>query len=288
MPDIIKPPDNKCQSNFSVLAFIRRQRLAFTCKPQLEKLMSIWGIIIGGTAGFALGGPIGGLLGAVAGHAVEKRISPASSGTHGGRAQSDGSQATKRVAFTVAVIALSAKMAKADGIVSRDEIAAFRERVHIPAGEVKQVGRFWDLARQTPAGFEEYANQVAHLFAAKAPILEQLLDLLFHIAKSDGDITPPEQNYLHTVARIFGFDDAEFDRLLAIHRSSGPSAYDVLGVSADIDNAELTRRWKELARTHHPDRLIAEGMPEEFVAAANDRLAQINAAYDALAGQRSP
>ena len=248
--------------------------------------MSIWGIIIGGTAGFALGGPIGGLLGAVAGHAVEKRIIPASGGTHSGGSNSGGSQATKRVAFTVAVIALSAKMAKADGIVSRDEIAAFRERVHIPASEVKQVGRFWDLARQTPAGFEEYANQVAHLFAAKAPILEQLLDLLFHIGKSDGDITPPEQSYLHTVAHIFGFDDAEFDRLLAIHLSSGPSAYEVLGVSADIDNAALTRRWKELARTHHPDRLIADGMPEEFVAAANDRLAQINAAYDALARQK--
>ena len=238
--------------------------------------MSIWGIIIGGTAGFALGGPIGGLLGAVAGHAVEKRLGPNGSD----------SQATKRVAFTVAVIALSAKMAKADGIVSRDEIAAFRERVHIPPSEVKQVGKFWDLARQTPAGYEDYANQVAHLFPAKAPILEQLLDLLFHIAKSDGDITAPEQNYLHHVARIFGFDDNEFDRLLAIHRSSGPSAYEILGVSADCDNQTLTRRWKELARTHHPDKLIADGMPEEFVAAANDRLAHINAAYDALARQR--
>ena len=192
MIDTIKPTDNKCQSNFSALSFIRRQRLAFTCKPQLEKRMSIWGIIIGGTAGFALGGPIGGLLGAVAGHAVEKRIIPASDGADRGGTHSGGSQATKRVAFTVAVIALSAKMAKADGIVSRDEIVAFRERVHIPASEVKQVGRFWDLARQTPAGFEEYANQVSHLFVAKAPILEQLLDLLFHIAKSDGDITPPE------------------------------------------------------------------------------------------------
>jgi len=238
--------------------------------------MSIWGIIIGGTAGFALGGPIGGLLGAVAGHAVEKRLAP----------HHEDSQATKQVAFTVAVIALSAKMAKADGIVSRDEIAAFRQRVHIPAREVKQVGKFWDLARQTPAGFEDYARQVARLFVAKAPILEQLLDLLFHIAKSDGDITAPEQNYLHSVARIFGFDDSEFERLLAIHRSSGPSAYEILGVEPDIDDAALTKHWKQLVRTHHPDTLIADGMPEEFVAAANDRLAQINAAYDALAKQR--
>ena len=238
--------------------------------------MSIWGIIIGGTAGFAFGGPIGVLLGAVAGHAVEKRLGP----------KSTNSQSTKPVAFTVTVIALSAKMAKADGFVSRDEIAVFRERVYIPPSKVNQVGKFWDLARQTPAGYEDYANQVAHLFPAKAPILEQLLDLLFHIAKSDGDITLPEQNYLHSVATIFGFDDNEFDRLLNIHRSSGPSAYEILGLSADCDNQTVKRRWKELVRTHHPDTLIANGMPEEFVAAANDKLARINSAYDALARQR--
>ena len=252
------------------------QSLAFRYQPPLDRVMSIWGIIIGGTAGFALGGPIGGLLGAVAGHAVEKRLEPANSN----------SQATKRVAFTVAVIALSAKMAKADGIVSRDEIAAFRERVHIPPSEVKQVGKFWDLARQTPAGYEDYAKQVAHLFPEKSPILEQLLDLLFHIAKSDGDITAPEQNYLHRVAGIFGFNDGDFNRLLAINCNSGPSAYEILGVSADCENQTLTQRWKELVRTHHPDTLIANGMPEEFVAAANSRLARINAAYDALAQKR--
>ena len=182
---------------------------------------------------------------------------------------------------------LSAKMAKADGFVSRDEIAAFRERVYIPPSKVNQVGKFWDLARQTPAGYKEYAKQVAQLFPARAPILEHLLDLLFHIAKSDGDVTEAEQNYLHNVARIFGFDNSEFERLLAIHRSTDPSAYEVLGVSANCDNQTLTRRWKESVREHHPDTLIANGMPEEFVAAANDRLARINAAYDTIARQRS-
>ena len=134
--------------------------------------------------------------------------------------------------------------------------------------------------------YQDYANQVAHLFPAKAPILEQLLDLLFHIAKSDGEITAPEQNYLYNVASIVGFDASEFDRLLATHRNSGPSAYEILGVSADCDNQTLNQRWKELVRTHHPDTLIADGMPKEFVAAANDRLARINSAYDALARQR--
>ena len=238
--------------------------------------MSIWGIIIGGTAGFAIGGPIGGLLGAVAGHAVETKLGPASDDPH----------ATKRVAFTVAVIALSAKMAKADGKVTRNEIDAFRTRVHIPPSEIKQVGRFWDLARKTPDGFEEYAHQVARLFSPRTPVLEQLLDLLCHIAKSDGEISPPELSYLATVSDIFGFDADDFSRLIALHHQAGPSPYEILGVDPEIDDAGLRQHWRALARTHHPDTLIAEGMPEEFVAVANDRLAKINTAYDVLARQR--
>ena len=179
-------------------------------------------------------------------------------------------------------------MAKADGVVTRDEITAFRARVHIPPAEVKQVGRFWDLARQTPDGFEDYANQVARLFAPRAPVLEQLLDLLFHIAKSDGGITAPEISYLTTVAKTFGFDEADFNRLLASHQSNGPSPYEVLGVEHDIDDQALRQRWKQLVRTHHPDTLIADGLPEEFIAAANDRLAKINNAYDAIVRQRRP
>ena len=238
--------------------------------------MSIWGIIIGGSAGFALGGWIGGLLGAVAGHAVESKFTPSRSDP----------QATKRIAFTVAVIALSAKMAKADGVVTHNEITAFRARVHIPPAEVKQVGRFWDLARKTPNGFEDYATQVARLFAPRAPVLAQLLDLLFHIAQSDGDVTAPELSYLARVAEIFGFDQADFDRLLALHQSNGPSPYEILGVHHDIDDQALRNHWKRLARTHHPDKLTADGMPEEFVAASSDRLAKINAAYDAIARKR--
>ena len=114
-----------------------------------------------------------------------------------------------------------------------------------------------------------------------------MLDLLFHIAQSDGDITAPELSYLATVANIFGFDQADFDRLLALHQSNGPSPYDVLGVPSDMQEQDLRAHWKHLARTHHPDTLTADGMPEEFIAAANDRLAKINAAYDAIVRQRS-
>ena len=237
-------------------------------------------MIIGGAAGAAIGGPIGGLLGAAAGIAVERGfVTPV-------LAANMEKDASRGVAFTVAVIALSAKMAKADGMVTRDEISAFRERVHIPPSEVPQVGRFWDLARQTKEGFEGYATQVSRMFSPRAPVLEQLLDLLFHIAGSDATISEPEIEYLARVTDIFGFSEDDFRRLLALHAAEGPKPWDILGVDPDIPDDELRRHWKALVRDHHPDRLTADGMPEEFVAAANDRLARINAAYDAMARAR--
>ena len=233
--------------------------------------MTIWGLIIGGAAGFALGGPIGALLGAAAGHFTEREI----------RNRMDPAQ-SRSVAFTVAVIALSAKMAKADGKVTRAEIDAFRSRVDIQAGDVEKIGKFWDLARQTPDGFEAYARQTATLFGQRSPMLEQLLDLLFTIARADKDITPPEWTYLQQVAEIFGYDECAFSRLSDIYAGIHPAPHLVLGVKPDAELAEIRKAWKQLARDHHPDKMVAAGMPEEFVRAATDRLAGINRAYELM------
>ena len=236
--------------------------------------MSIWGILIGGAAGLAVGGPIGGLLGAAAGLFAEQQI----------RRQTDPEQARK-VAFTVAVIALSAKMAKADGMVTKAEIEAFRARVDIPQKDVERVGKFWDLARQTPEGFAAYARQTVELFGPRSAILEQLLDLLFTIARADGAITAEEWAYLSEVGHIFGYDEAGFNRLSDIYSGESPPPHLILGIAPDASLEDAKAAWKALARTHHPDQLIAAGMPEEFISAATDRLAQINHAYQTLAGQ---
>lgn len=236
--------------------------------------MTIWGVIIGGAAGFALGGPIGALLGIAAGHFAGKKL----------RQKLDPEQ-SKKVAFSVAVIALSAKMAKADGVVSRKEIESFRARVDIPAGDVERVGRFWDLARQTPDGFAAYARQTVKLFGPRSAILEQLLDLLFSIAKADGEISIREWAYLREVADIFGYDEPQFNRLCDIYAGLNAAPHLVLGVAADATIDEVRAAWKRLAKKHHPDRLISSGMPEEFVKAATSRLAEINSAYESLAGQ---
>lgn len=235
--------------------------------------MSIWGKIIGGAAGFALGGPIGALLGAVAGHAVD---------TLHEQVQARQDSTTRSIAFTIALIALSAKMAKADGTVSRKEIEAFRDKVDIPPGEMASVGRIWDLARQTTDGFESYARQLASLFPAGGPVLEQLLAMLFHIARVDGTITSAEQAYLERVAELLGFDAAAFDRLQHLYGDPESSPYTVLGVEAGIPDRELRKAWLGLVRNYHPDKLMAEGLPEEFIRSASEKIATINAAYDQI------
>ena len=235
--------------------------------------MSIWGKILGGATGFAFGGPIGALLGGVAGHAIDKIKT---------KKKLPEETALKQIGFTIGVIVLSAKMAKADGTVTRAEIDAFRSRVDIQANDVEKIGKFWDLARQTPGGFDAYARQTATLFGQRSLMLEQLLDLLFTIARADGDITPPEWNYLQQVAKIFGYDESAFSRLSDIYAGINPAPHLVLGVKPDAELGEIRSAWKQLARDHHPDRMVAAGMPEEFVRAANDRLAGINRAYEQM------
>ena len=237
--------------------------------------MSIWGKIIGGAAGFALGGPIGALVGALAGHTVDvyaKRSAPA--------------EPDRQAAFSVALVALSAKMAKADGVVSRNEILAFREKVHVQKEDLEAVAKLWELARQTTDGYEAYAQQLARLFPGTPAVLEELMGLLFHIAKADGKIDPAEFEYLGRVAGILGFDGDGFERMAAIHGDEVTSPYRVLGADPDWDDAELRKAWLRLVERHHPDRLVGEGLPEEFVQAANDRLAKINAAYETIMAQR--
>jgi DnaJ like chaperone protein len=129
--------------------------------------MSVWGKILGGAAGFAIGGPIGAILGGVAGHAVDKM--------RDSTREAPEDDATRRVAFTIGVIVLGAKMAKADGVVTKDEIGAFKEVFHIPQEEMQNVGRLFNQARRDAGGFEPYAKQIGRLFRHNPAVLEELI-----------------------------------------------------------------------------------------------------------------
>jgi DnaJ like chaperone protein len=256
--------------------------------------MSIWGKVLGGAAGFALGGPLGALLGAAAGHAVDALRAEDGDGAPAalppGAAPEDGMagmDAMRQIAFTIGVIVLGAKMAKADGKVSRDEVAAFKQIFRVPPQELANVGRLFDRARREAAGFEPYARQIAAMFRRNPAVLEKLLDGLFHIARADGVVGAQEIGYLHAVSNIFGLSQEQFERVRAAHMGQhGGDPYVVLGVTRKQSVAEIKAAYRKLIRETHPDRLMAQGMPKEFIDMATQRLAAINAAYDRVSAER--
>ena len=191
------------------------------------------------------------------------------------------------VAFTVAMVALTAKMAKADGVVTEDEVAAFSELFHIPPGEERNVARLFNLAKQDVAGYEYYARRIASLFADEPQTLEDILDGLFHIAKADNLIHDAELAYLRRVAELLGFDAHQFGCIKARHvHPEASDPYLILDIERSASVDELKRHYRSLVAETHPDRLIARGVPEEFVTIANDRLAAINDAWSRIRSER--
>jgi DnaJ like chaperone protein len=189
----------------------------------------------------------------------------------------------KSLGFTIGMIALGAKMAKADGIVTGDEVTAFKQVFHVPQSDLAAVARVFNLAKQDVAGYDSYARQIARLFHAKAATLENVMDGLFHIAKADGTLHPAELIYLENVAQHFGFGAHDFARIKARHASAGAAdPYLILGMDRAAGLAAIKVRYRKLVRDNHPDKQIAAGVPEEMVVLATNRLARINAAYEQI------
>jgi DnaJ like chaperone protein len=232
--------------------------------------MKIWDRIVDGAARLASGETLGSLLAPMS--------PPADDGEHPG---------LRQIAFTIGVIALGAKMAGADGEVSEIEAAAFRDFFRVPPGEERNVERFFNLAKRDVAGFETYAQQLASLFPDAPEILENVLEGLFSIAKADGPIDVPEADYLAKVARIFGLSSGRFERARAA--ALGVVECEpciILGIDPLATDEQVREAWLRQVRANHPDRMIAQGLPEEAIAMANRKLALINDAYDRLRRER--
>lgn len=191
------------------------------------------------------------------------------------------------VTFTVALIALSAKMAKADGIVSTDELSMFRRLVEVPEGEEAHVQRLFALAQADVAGYEAYAERIRALADDDEDFLTDVLEGLFHIATADAYVHEKELVFLTRVGEIFGLTQRAFDRVAAgFIRRGGPDPYHILGVLRSATDDEIKRAWRKLASENHPDRHMAHGLPKEMLALLTDRLQQINAAYDTIRLER--
>lgn len=194
----------------------------------------------------------------------------------------------RSVAFAIAVIALGAKMAKADGRVTRDEVAAFREVFNIPQAEEDNAARVFNLARQDVAGFEVYASRIAAMFVGQPDMLRDLMEGLFHIAMADGHYHPNENAFLERVAEIFGVSERAFRTLRARHVNDvPPDPYEVLGVAHTAPLAEIRATWREIVRQSHPDQLTARGLPQEVVKLAEKRLIAANKAWEEIRRDRA-
>lgn len=238
-------------------------------------IQSIWGKLGGAGLGLALGGPIGALLGGVAGHMLIDR-----EGAPFGKPPRD-------VLFTMGLVALAAKMAKADGVVVDVEVKAFEQIIEVPEGEHSKVQRLFELAMQTSDGFEAYARQIGDAFKDEPALLEDVIDGLFHIAKADEAVHEAEYAYVHDVATIFAFSQTDFERIAARHVSRTDDPYFILKADRGMSDDELKRHYRKLVAENHPDREIARGLPPEAIKIATERVAVINAAWERIAAERN-
>jgi DnaJ like chaperone protein len=258
--------------------------------------MGYWGKIIGGTAGFFVGGPYGAVIGAALGHAADTGSMdairrPFEQGIAYNPARVAALFGRREEVFAISVTVLAAKLCKCDGPVTRPEIDAFKRNFRIPPASAKGIGRLFDRARDSSESFEPYAAQLAEAFADNRSVLEQVLGSLFSIARADGPLNPREADYLRRVHRRFGLDQISWERASgeASHRpmpvdESDP--YRELGLSRSATPDELRAAWKRLMRENHPDSLAARGVPADFIARASDKVARINAAWDRIKRER--
>lgn len=195
-------------------------------------------------------------------------------------------QPDRTVGFAIAVIALGAKMAKADGVVTRDEVIAFREVFLIPRAEETNAARVFNLARQDVAGFDTYARRIKAMFGDDDAPLYDLLEGLFHIAMADGIYHPKEDEFLAEVARIFGFSERRFRGIRSqFVEDAERDPYDILGIAPNTPLPEVRAVWRKLVRETHPDQMMARGVPEEAVKLAERRLVAINRAWEEIQEQ---
>lgn len=190
-------------------------------------------------------------------------------------------------AFSTAVTALGAKLAKADGRADADEFAAFAEVFQPTEGSAHNVQRLYELARQTTHGYESYARRLAKRYSRCPQLLEDVLDGLFHIAVADGRVSAEELNYLESVSSLLGHSPMTFRRIKATHLGADAGdPYVVLGVRHDASDEELRAARKSLLDEFHPDRVRARGLPEEFLEVFTAKAAAVNRAFDEAMGER--
>jgi len=235
--------------------------------------MSIWGSLIGGMIGFSLGGPFGMLLGSLVGGKISRAKSQSGLGSF----------ANPQQVFALSLIVLSAKLSKADGQVSREELIAVKDKLKIPENELDQVGKIFNKAKEESTGYEPYATQIAQVYRGNLNVLEEVINILFYIAEADGNISKSELNMIENIARIFGLNEKQFNSIKESRKSSEKlNPYIVLESSPDDNIENIRKKYIKLSKEHHPDLLISKGVPEEVIEESKKKMRAINSAWNQI------
>ncbi len=240
--------------------------------------MSIWGSLIGGFVGFSFAGPIGALIGSMIGG----RISSAR------RAGFQRGFALPQQVFAIALIILTAKLAKADGQVSKEELIAVKNKLKIPEHEIDQVGKIFNKAKEDSLGYEPYAQQIAQIYRNNPAVLDEVINILFYIAESDGKVSKSEIALIRNIAKIFGINQGQFESIRESRKGSDKlNPYIVLGCNSKDDFATIRKKYLKLSKEHHPDVLVNKGVPSEVIEESKKKMRAINSAYDQIEKMKS-
>ena len=240
--------------------------------------MSIWGSLIGGFVGFSFAGPIGALIGSMIGG----RVSSAR------RASFQQSFAPPQQIFAIALIILTAKLAKADGQVSKEELIAIKNKLKIPDHEIDQVGKIFNKAKEDSLGYEPYAQQIAQIYRKNPAVLDEVINILFYIAEADGKVSDSEIAMIRSIAKIFHINQSQFEGIRESRKGSDKlNPYIVLGCNAEDNFATIRKKYIKLSKEHHPDVLVNKGVPSEVIEESKKKMRAINAAFDQIEKMKS-
>ena len=235
--------------------------------------MAIWGSLIGGMIGLSLGGPFGMLLGSLIGGKISRAKSRAGFGSF----------AQPQQIFALSLIVLSAKLSKADGQVSKEELIAVKDKLKIPENELDQVGKIFNKAKEESAGYQPYAQQIAQIYKGNINVLDEVINILFYIAEADGNVSDSEFKMIEHIAQIFGLSEIQFNSIKESRKSSEKlNPYVVLESKPDEVIEVIRKRYLKLSKEHHPDLLMSKGVPQEVIEESKAKMRVINSAWEQI------
>lgn len=262
--------------------------------------MSWWGKLLGGTFGFVLGGPLGAILGASLGHNFDK-------GLEGDEQEQLGLIKVEKVqsALFTATFSMMGHLAKSDGVVSKAEIAvaeSVMQQMRLSPEQKRLAINLFEKGKAPDFPAQAVLKQLRAECNFRHNLLQMFLEILVVTALADGDLQPAERQVLDAAATSVGFTREEFQhilqRLQASQRMHGrqeagttpaarlTDAYRTLGVDREAGDDEVKRAYRRLMNQHHPDKLVAKGLPQEMMDMANQKTQEIKAAYELIRDSR--